>query len=278
MNKLKPRLLSAEDSLSCSTGSGTGVGAVLFDFDGTLSLIRTGWQQVMVPMMVDFLRELKSGEDDREIRSIVEETVWQLTGKDTVYQMEALADLVQQRGGNPWTPLAYKREYLGRLNHAIAARVEGLRSGTVRPDSLLVPGARAFIEALYERGVRLYLASGTDHGDVTEEARLLVIDQYFGDRIFGARDDRSFSKAQLVRQILSTAELSPEHLIVFGDGFVEIEEVKKAGGRAIGVATCEPECLMINEWKRQRLNAVGADMIVANFLCRDLLFSLCHIG
>ncbi|MGA2269433.1 MAG: HAD family hydrolase [Bryobacteraceae bacterium] len=272
---LKPWLLSAKNPLPYTTRLGAGVCAALFDFDGTLSLIRTGWQQVMVPMMVDFLRELKSGEGDREIRSIVEETVWQLTGKDTIYQMEALADLVRQRSGNPWDPLAYKREYLGRLNHAIAARIEGLRSGAVRPDSLLVPGARAFVEALCERGVRLYLASGTDHGDVTEEARLLKIDQYFGDRIFGARDDRSFSKAHLVRQILSTAEFSPEHLIVFGDGYVEIEEVKKAGGRAIGVATCEPECLLINEWKRQRLSAVGADMIVANFLCRDLLLSLC---
>ncbi|MDD4785638.1 MAG: hypothetical protein PHO07_00570, partial [Pirellulales bacterium] len=29
---------------------------ILFDFDGTLSLIREGWPEVMVPMMVDVLR------------------------------------------------------------------------------------------------------------------------------------------------------------------------------------------------------------------------------
>ena len=29
---------------------------VLFDFDGTISLIRAGWMDVMVPMMVDILR------------------------------------------------------------------------------------------------------------------------------------------------------------------------------------------------------------------------------
>ena len=28
---------------------------VLFDFDGTLSLIRSGWMNVMVPMMVEIL-------------------------------------------------------------------------------------------------------------------------------------------------------------------------------------------------------------------------------
>ena len=38
------------------------VRSVLFDFDGTLSLIRQGWQDVMVPMMVDILAELESGE------------------------------------------------------------------------------------------------------------------------------------------------------------------------------------------------------------------------
>ena len=30
--------------------------SVLFDFDGTLSLIREGWPQVMIPMMADELR------------------------------------------------------------------------------------------------------------------------------------------------------------------------------------------------------------------------------
>ena len=35
---------------------------VLFDFDGTLSLIRAGWMDVMVPMMVDLLQQTGSGE------------------------------------------------------------------------------------------------------------------------------------------------------------------------------------------------------------------------
>ncbi len=29
----------------------------LFDFDGTLSLVRAGWEHVMVPMMVEFLAD-----------------------------------------------------------------------------------------------------------------------------------------------------------------------------------------------------------------------------
>ena len=31
--------------------------AALFDFDGTLSLVREGWPEVMIPMMVDILAE-----------------------------------------------------------------------------------------------------------------------------------------------------------------------------------------------------------------------------
>ena len=32
-----------------------GISHVLFDFDGTLSLIRQGWPEVMVPMFVEML-------------------------------------------------------------------------------------------------------------------------------------------------------------------------------------------------------------------------------
>src|ERR1700758_1248260 len=82
---------------------------VLFDFDGTLSLIRSGWMNVMVPMMVQILAELKTGESEEDLRGVVEDFVWRLTGKETIYQMIALADAVEARGGKPLEPLAYKK-------------------------------------------------------------------------------------------------------------------------------------------------------------------------
>jgi phosphoglycolate phosphatase-like HAD superfamily hydrolase len=238
----------------------------LFDFDGTLSLIRSGWQEVMIPMMIEILLALKTGETAEQLRSTVEAYVWRLTGKETIYQMMALAEEIAKRGGTPLEPLAYKREYLRRLEAHIADRSQGLRSGTIPPDNLLVPGSRALLESLKHRGVQIYLASGTDHNDVTTEAGLLEIDHYFDGRIFGALDDMSFSKAKIVREILSSAICQPDELIGFGDGYVEIEEVKRAGGFAVGIATDEPACLTIDEWKRQRLLAAGADMIIPNFL------------
>ena len=48
---------------------------VLFDFDGTISLIRAGWMDVMVPMMVDILRNTQTGESEEDLRLIVEEFV-----------------------------------------------------------------------------------------------------------------------------------------------------------------------------------------------------------
>jgi phosphoglycolate phosphatase-like HAD superfamily hydrolase len=238
----------------------------LFDFDGTLSLIRSGWQGVMIPMMLDILLALRTGESPEQLRAVVEAYVWRLTGKETIFQMFALSEEISKRGGTPLDPFKYKREYLRRLEAHIAGRSEGLRAGTIPPDDLLVPGARALLESLTARGVRNYLASGTDHGDVMTEARLLQVDRYFEGRIYGALDDMSFSKAKIVREILNGAIDKPEELIGFGDGYVEIEEVKRAGGFAVGIATDEPACLKIDEWKRKRLLDAGADMIIPNFL------------
>ena len=50
----------------------------VFDFDGTLSLIRSGWVGVMVPMMVDILLDLHTGESEAELEQAVGEFVWRL--------------------------------------------------------------------------------------------------------------------------------------------------------------------------------------------------------
>ena len=248
---------------------------VIFDFDGTLSLIRSGWMDVMVPMCVEHLAALNTGEPQAKLTEVVEEFVWRLTGKETVYQMMALAAAIAERGGEPLEPLAYKRLYLERLTARIEHRLEDLRMKRCPPDRYLVPGARRLLESLAERGLRLYLASGTDHANVKEEAELLHVARYFDGRIFGAQDDlKSFSKALLVQRIVSGTGFLGRELLVFGDGYVEIEEVKKVGGVAVGVATAEPACSITDEWKRERLLKVGADMIVPNYLETGDLFSV----
>jgi phosphoglycolate phosphatase-like HAD superfamily hydrolase len=246
----------------------------LFDFDGTVSLIRSGWMAVMVPMMTEILLSLKTGESEGELNRIVEDFVWRLTGEQTIYQMIELADQVRRRGGQPLDPLVYKRMYLDRLDERIRGRICELRSGSAPPEKYLVPGSRKLIEALRERGLTLYLVSGTDQDYMREEARLLRIDTYFNGGVYGALDDyRQFSKRILIQRLISEGGLRGDELLGFGDGYVEIENIKEAGGVAVGVATAEPECGVMDEWKRQRLAGVGADLIVPNFLCCDELLA-----
>jgi phosphoglycolate phosphatase len=246
---------------------------VLFDFDGTLSLIRSGWMNVMVPMMVEILADLKTGESDEQLRALVESFVWRLTGKETIYQMIAFAEAVEARGGKALDPLQYKKMYLDLLWQKIEKRVEALRKGQADPEEFMVPGSRALLERLRDKGLKMYLASGTDEIYMKEEARLLGVAQYFDGGVYGAQDDFSFSKAILIQRILSSAEFQGHQFLGFGDGYVEIEEVKNVGGVAVGVASEEPACTRVDEWKRQRLIGVGADYIVPNYLCGEELFS-----
>lgn len=256
--------------------SASQASVVIFDFDGTLSLIRSGWMEVMIPLCVEQLALLDTGECRDELRQTVEEFVWRLTGKETIYQMMALADAVAARGGTPCPPAVYKKMYLERLWLKIRDRIEALRSGRAKPEEYMVPGARALLETLRRQGMRMYLASGTDDANVKEEADLLDVARYFEGRIFGAQEDlKSFSKALLVQQILAkTGGVQADQLLVFGDGFVEIEEVKRKGGTAVGVATAEPDCADIDEWKRRRLIHAGADFIIPHYRDLDAILSV----
>jgi phosphoglycolate phosphatase-like HAD superfamily hydrolase len=251
----------------------------LFDFDGTISLIRAGWVDVMVPMMVELLLECNTGESEEELRAVVEEFVGRLTGKQTMYQMVELAENIEKRGREPLDPLVYKHRYLELLHGRIRHRLEELERGECSPDKYLVPGARALLESLKERGLKMYLASGTDQPFMRREAGLLDIAKYFDGGVFGALDDyKSFSKKILIRQIIESSECRGPELLGFGDGYVEIENVKEVGGVAVGVATDEPECRRVDEWKRRRLVGVGADFIIPNFLAHQQLLEALFDG
>lgn len=240
--------------------------AALFDFDGTLSLIRRGWQDVMIPMMVRHVAATGTTESHAEISAVVEDFVARLTGRQTIYQMMQLAEEVRRRGGHPREPLEYKNEYHDLLWQQVGQRVESLRSGKVQPEALSVPGSQPLLTALASRSVALYLASGTDLKYVQDEVDALDMTSFFAPHIYGALDDyKKFSKAMIIEQILADMNVAGHEVIGFGDGYVEIEEVKRVGGLAIGVATNEETCQGINQWKRRRLIQAGADLIIGDY-------------
>ncbi len=245
---------------------------VLFDFDGTLSLIREGWPQVMIPMMVEVLRATGTSEDDITLTTHVEDFVMRLNGRQTIYQMMQLAEEVQKRGAKPLEPLTYKHEYHNRLMKRIQGRLDGLASAQAKPDDWTVPGSHAMLARLKERGLTLYLASGTDVAFVRHEVGLLGLAPFFGELIYGALDDyQNFSKRMIIERILNENNLRGDELLGFGDGFVEIEEVKRVGGVAVAVASDEVNRQGIHAWKRDRLVNAGADLVIGDYRHVDWL-------
>ncbi len=238
----------------------------LFDFDGTLSLIRQGWQTVMIDYMVDRIRATGTSESPAEIRRLVEDYVVRLTGKQTIYQMLRLREEIAARGGTAEDALLHKREYHDRLWRTIEGRIAALEKGLDAPEDWLVPGSREMLAELRDRGLRLYLASGTDEAFVVREAELLGIASFFEGRIHGAVDHyQSFSKRILIERVFREEGVDPVAFVAFGDGYVEIEETRKVGGVAVGIASNEDTRRGLNEWKLRRLREAGADIIVGDF-------------
>jgi len=252
--------------------------SILFDFDGTISLIREGWQDVMISMMVDHLMNCPRHESKTEIEQIVKDYVTRLTGRQTIYQMIQLHDEIKVRGGKPLSPLEYKYQYLEALSERIKHRIEGLEVEAIGKNALMVRGSREFLEVLKEINVKLYLASGTDEKYVIQEAKLLGIDGFFDD-IFGAQDDYvNFSKKKIIDHIIVTQNLAGNEFITFGDGYVEIEETKKAGGIAVGIASNEAMKKGFDEWKLKRLIEAGADIIMPDFLEHKTLINFLSVN
>lgn len=240
----------------------------LFDFDGTLSLIREGWPEVMIPMMVEVLGPVaKPGEAPDVLTRLVTDFVMRLNGKQTIYQMIRLAEEVRSRGGRPEEPVVYKQMYHDRLMARIARRRDSLRSGTVRPEEWLVPGSFEILTALGARGVMISIASGTDQPYVLEEAALLGVDRYADGGVYGALDDyENYSKDMVIRRILTDHRVQTGELLIFGDGYVEIQDGKAAGGIAVAVASDEAgRSGRADAWKRERLIGAGADIVIPDY-------------
>ena len=265
--------------IHCETQTGN-IRHVVFDFDGTISLIRDGWQNVMVPMIVECLQtETDTTETQEQLETLVVEFVDRLTGKQTIYQMIQLSEEIAKRGGTPKEPLAYKDEYNRRLLPVVEERIAGLAAGTLPADPLRVPMSLEFLRSLREMGISCYLASGTDVEFVKNEAGLLGVAEYFDGRIFGAlREYQKFSKAMVIQKIITDSQISGNELLIIGDGYVEIENAKAVGAIAVGVASVEGNIYNMNADKRERLIRAGADIIIPDFRegaqLLDYLFNL----
>ena len=175
-------------------------------------------------------------------RRVVEDFIWRLTGKETLYQMIALADQVTARGGTPLDPLSTSSSSWTASSPSPARASSNSATAVAAPDQYLVPGTRAMLEDLRARGLRLYLASGTDEpsqGGGRPARRHPLLRRR---RLRRAGRSRGLLETHADRAHPRLPGMRPDQLLGFGDGPVEIEELKRAGGVAVGLATDEPEC------------------------------------
>jgi len=240
--------------------------AALFDFDGTLSTLRYGWESIMEPMMLEMISG-RYPPDDRLI-SEVREYIDKSTGIQTIYQMQWLSEAVKRYGRNrymPDDPWWYKYEYNRRLMKMVEKRKAEVLKGNKSPEEYLIKGSRAFLEALLNRGIEIYVASGTDHPDVAAEVEVLGLGGYFKEITGAPLGKVDCSKEAVLRKLVDVNKLQGPELVVIGDGRVEIALGREVGAATLGVASDEEKRSGINETKRKRLVNAGSHAIVGDF-------------
>jgi rfaE bifunctional protein kinase chain/domain len=260
----------------------------IFDHDGTISTLRQGWESIMEPMMVkavlgDSLEKASVATLDA-VRLAVRSYIDRTTGVQTLVQMKGLIDIVRDFGFVPAEKIldehGYKAVYNTELLAMVRERVALLGRGVLDVTDFTLKGAPSFLELLAGRGVKLWLASGTDQADALAEAEALGYARLFEGRIFGAVGDIGKEPKRIVLgKILEEIGVDgATGVVTFGDGPVELRETVKRGGLAVGVASDEVRRWGWNVRKRQRLIEAGAVLVVADFAEGAKLLEVLGVG
>lgn len=240
--------------------------AALFDFDGTISTLRYGWEEIMEPLMLEMIAGPTTADEEliKEVRDYIDQS----TGIQTIYQMKWLSDTVERYGKNPGAPddpWVYKEEYNRRLMEPVQKRKNCLYDNEKSPEDFLIRGSRKLLGALKEKGIEIYVASGTDDPDVKKEAEALGVKEFFKE-IAGAPAGRAdCSKEAVLRRLIEDKGLRGHEVVVVGDGKVEIALGREVGAITLGVASNELERCGVSSIKRERLVKAGAHAIVGDF-------------
>lgn len=255
----------------------------VFDHDGTISVLREGWEIVMEPMMIKAILgdEYKNVDEHIYNRVIqrVKDYINKSTGIQTIQQMEGLIEIIHEFNIVPKNKIldkfGYKEIYNDALMEMVNKRVEKLNRKELDVQDFAVKGAIEFLHYLSEKGITLYLASGTDKDDVIAEAKAMGYAQLFNGGIYGAIGDISkYSKKMVMEKIIKDNNLSGTELITFGDGPVEMRECRKVGGVAVGIASDEIRRHGLNIEKRTRLIKAGAHIIIPDLSQRNYLYEI----
>jgi phosphoglycolate phosphatase-like HAD superfamily hydrolase len=234
-------------------------------------------------MVNAILGQSQRGPDEalyHNVLAAVREYIDKTTGIQTLVQMRGLVNLVRQFKCVPAEDIleesGYKKEYNEALLRMVNGRIRKLEREDLSVEDLTIKKAISLLRSLSEKGVKLYLASGTDQEDVERESEILGYRAYFGNRIYGALGDiTKEAKRMVLERILGDiGDKVPGRILTFGDGPVEIRETHKKGGYTVGVASNEIRRHGLSLIKRTRLIEAGADLIIPDFCQMDQLLTL----
>ena len=246
----------------------------VFDHDGTVSTLRQGWESVMEPMMLRSIlgQSFATVESSvfRRVENRVRAYIEQSTGIQTLRQMDGLVSMVREFKFVPkedqLEAQGYKDVYNAALMALVNDRLARLQRGELLASDFIIKGAIEFLRALRNEGCTLYLASGTDEDDAIREAKVLGYLDLFNGGVVGAKKgSRACSKGQVLESVLKRTDDQKGDLLVVGDGPVEIQQARRHGGIALGLASNEERRFGLNPAKRRRLIRAGAHAVVPDF-------------
>jgi phosphoglycolate phosphatase-like HAD superfamily hydrolase len=259
----------------------------IFDHDGTISVLRQGWESIMQETMIKIIAgkeyaKLPSKKIE-DIATQVNDLIEKTTGVQTIIQMKELINLIQNNGYVSSSEILdawdYKKIYNDKLLEKVSKRVEKFKKGLINLEDVTIKGSIKALEYFSKNGSTVYLASGTDQQDVIEEATILGYEKYFTGGIHGSVGDIKLDpKKKVIKNLISEIELNQNidvnECVVFGDGPVEMREAKKHGLIAIGILSDETRRWGLNLSKRERLILGGADILIPDFSCFSQLTKL----
>jgi phosphoglycolate phosphatase-like HAD superfamily hydrolase len=239
----------------------------LFDFDGTVSLMREGWQKIMLPVMMKAIAG--DTEPTPEIEEASRDYIEESTGINTILQMEHLVTMVRDAGHVPEDQVldayGYKEVYNDALMDSVNQRIAAVKAGELSLEEVTVRGSVEFVRRCHAKGLSMFIFSGTDHDDVVNESTLCTVAQYFEEIRGALRTYAESNKEQIIKDLIAKHDLHGEEVLVCGDGPVEIRHGSEHG--CVTVAVCSDE-VRGEGWdmeKRARLMKAGADILVPDF-------------
>lgn len=263
---------------------GRAITTVLFDFDGTLSLERDGWPNLMVAANASALAQAVPAISPAEAVAWVIADIESTIGIPTYMQMKRLCAEIERRGGKAASPSRYKEIYGIALAAMVASVHRDFESGRLQRENLLVPGALRMLELLAQWNLPggMHLASGTDIAAILASVRLLGLEPFFAGHILAAGsgdNPEQCAKQAVVEKLVSQARLKPGELLCFGDGVPEIARTNEAGGITVGLLTpdrshYEAQGHFTVAQKRRRLMEAGVHILVPDFTDAPMLLNL----